>query len=64
MNENKIEEKKDKNENCIKNIDEILSKEISYVKTELSNKLKEYNTIKENLSKFNEKLNETLSEYK
>ena len=64
MNEKKIEEKKDKNENGIKNIDEILSKEISHVKTELSNKLKEYNTIKENLSKLNEKLNETLSEYK
>ena len=64
MNEKKIEEKKEKIENQLKNIEEILPQEISYIKSELSKNIKEFNSTKENLIKLQKSYNASLIEYK
>ena len=64
MYEKKIVEKKEKIESSTKNIEELLTQEISYVKSELSKNLKEYNNTKEVLFKLKENFNASLIEYK
>ena len=60
MHEKKIEEKKDKIENKLKNI----TQEISYINSELSKNIKEFNNTKENLIKLKKDFTTTLIEYK
>ena len=64
MYEKKIVEKKEKIESKTKNIEELLSQEISYVKSELSKNIKEYNNTKEILFQLKENFNASLIEYK
>ena len=63
MNENKLKGNIKKDENQILNISEFFEKEILYVKSESENKLKEYNNIKETISKLKDTLRKEYKEY-
>ena len=63
MNEIKMQENINKDENQILNINEFLEKEILYIKSESENKLKEYNNIKEKILQLKDTLRKEYKEY-